>query len=537
MSSPGGTPPPDPDELGPAAVLGPPTEAALNRGALQERAVRGVTWTMIHTAVAIPVAFVVNLLIARVLGVEDYGRLAFLTALMEFVSGLLASGFGAAVMQFGSKAHAAGRTQEVAALLSKWQGFRVIFAMPILSLVVVFATDVTPTAIAIAVVFGVVLPSTLDGAAACLGIENKTAAGAKITLITSLVTQAAVVAVLLLVGSAEAVWFTRLIVSGLAIAMCLIPISKAYRRAVLRPTLPRHLPPGFLRFAVLMGASGVVGGLVTSRSEIFVMNAIASPAAVGIFALAFGLSSHVFAPAQAFAFPLIPAISGLREVDSDSVPPAFRRVMRVGSTVVGLLSAGVIAPLAALVPSLYGAEFSQAAPVVVALAISAGLVTCFTPVYAFVTSRLSGGAILKANLVALALDLGLAFALIPVIGVWGAVIANAAGALTTLMILLRLELRQLGLGALDLIGDTLPVYVGSTVAAVAFFASEGLEVPALVRAVALGVLGTAVYLGAVRLLRSGLTPTDAEVLSRGLPRVTRPVGGLVVRLITGRAPA
>ena len=144
MSTPDRTPPPDPDELGPAAVRGPPTEAALNRGALQERAVRGVTWTMIHTAVAIPVAFLVNLLIARVLGVEDYGRLAFLTALMEFVSGLLASGFGAAVMQFGSKAHAAGRTQEVAALLSKWQGFRVLFAMPILSLVVVFATGLNP---------------------------------------------------------------------------------------------------------------------------------------------------------------------------------------------------------------------------------------------------------------------------------------------------------------------------------------------------------------------------------------------------------
>ena len=267
------------------------------------------------------------------------------------------------------------------------------------------------------------------------------------------------------------------------------------------------------------------------------ISAILAPAAVGIFALAFGLSSHVFAPAQAFLGPLIPAISGLREVDSGAVPAAFRKVMRVGSTVVGLLSAGVIAPLAALVPSLYGAEFSQAAPVVVALGISAGLVTCFNPVYAFVTSRLSGGSILKANIVALVLDLALAFALIPFIGVWGAVIANAAGALTTLTILLRLELRQLGLRVRDLLGDTLPVYVGAVVAAVAFFASEGLEVPALARAIALGVLGTAAYLGVVRLLRSGLTPTDAEVLSRGLPRFVRPVGGLMVRLITGRATA
>jgi O-antigen/teichoic acid export membrane protein len=537
MSTSAEVPPGDPDELGPAAVLGPTTDAALNRGALQDRAVRGVTWTMIHTAIAIPVAFLVNLLIARVLGVADYGRLAFLTALMEFVSGLVASGFGAAVMQYGSKAHAAGRTVEVAELLAKWQGFRVLFAMPILSLVVVFATDVSPAAVAVAVVFGVVLPSTLDGAAACLGIENKTAAGAKITLITSLVTQAVVVAVVLLVGSPEAVWFARLIVSGLAIGMCLIPISKAYRRAVLRPTLPRQLPPGFLRFAVLMGASAVVGGLVTSRSEIFVMNAVSAPAAIGVFALAFGLSSHVFAPAQALVGPLVPAISGLREVDANAVQPAFRRVMRVGSVVVGLLSAGVIAPLATLVPSLYGAEFTQAASVLVVLSLSAGLVTCFGPVYAFVASRLSGGAILRANVVALAFDLGLAFALIPVIGVWGAVIASAAGNLTSITMLLRLEVKQLGLRVLDLLRDTIPVYLGGAVAALAFFASEPLEIPTVVRAVSLGLLGSAAYLSGLHLLGSGLTATDADVLSRGLPRRLRPAGRLMVRLIIARGAA
>jgi O-antigen/teichoic acid export membrane protein len=489
---------------------------------------------MIHTVIAIPVAFLVNLLIARVLGVADYGRLAFLTALMEFVSGLLASGFGAAVMQFGSKAHAAGRTAEVAALLSKWQGFRVLFAMPVLSLVVIFATDVTPAAIAVAVVFGVVLPSSLDGAAACLGIENKTASGAKITLLTSLTTQAAVVVVLLLVRTPEAVWFIRLVVSGLAIGLCLVPISKAYRRAVLRPALPRHLPPGFLRFAVLMGASGVVGGLVTSRSEIFVMNVLAAPAAVGIFALAFGLSSHVFAPAMAFLGPLIPAISGLREVDRDAVQPAFRRVMRVGCTVVGLLSAGVVGPLAALVPTLYGAQFREAAPVVVVLGVAAGHVVAFNPVYAFVTSRLSGGTILKANLVALALDLGLAVALIPSLGYWGAVVANAAGALTTLVILLRLELRELVLRPAQFVGDSAPVYVGGAIAAVAFFATAGLDLPALVRAPVLGLVGVGAYLLALRLLHSGLTDADAGVLLRGLPRPLRRVGGAVVRALTAR---
>jgi O-antigen/teichoic acid export membrane protein len=211
--------------------------------------------------------------------------------------------------------------------------------------------------------------------------------------------------------------------------------------------------------------------------------------------------------------------------------------MRVGSVVVGLLCAAVIAPLAALVPTLYGAEFAQAAPVVVALGISAGIATAFNPVYAFGTSRLSAGTILNANLIALALDLGLAFALIPSIGVWGAVIANAAGSLTTLLILVRIEVKQLGLARADLLRDTLPVYLGSVVAALAFLASEGVDVPAVVRACVLGVVGVGAYLVGVQALRGGLTAPDAGALARGLPRVARPVGSVVLRLLTRRGVA
>ena len=219
----------------------------------------------------------------------------------------------------------------------------------------------------------------------------------------------------------------------------LFPISATYRRAVLRPRLAgRGLPAGFWRFAIPFAAASVVGGLVLSRSEIFVMQWLADPAALGLFALAFGVAGHVFAPAQAFVGPLVPAISGLHEVDTDAAAtPAFTRTLRAGSTIVALLMASALAALALLVPVLYGEEFSDASPLVLALGIASGLLVVGSPVTAFVSARLSAWELLRANLVALVLDVAVAVALIPLWGAWGAVAANVVGAGTRLLLLMR----------------------------------------------------------------------------------------------------
>ena len=507
-------------------------QEVMSAGNLQQRAVQGAAWTVINTFVGIPIAFGVNLVVARVLGAADYGRLALLTALMEFVSAVLTRGVATAVIQFGSKAHAAGRTADVARLLSQWQGFRLLVAMPVLGAVVFVVADVPPEAMVLALVFGVVLPAALDGGAACLGIENKTADGAKIALLTTLITQVAVLAVAWLARTPDAVWATRLVVSGSTVALCLFRISPAYRVAVLRPMLPRGLPPGFWAFAVPMGLAGVVSGLISSRSEVFVMSWLAEPAALGIYALAFGLAVHAFAPAQALVGPLIPAISGLREVDEGAVRPAFRRVTRAGSTVVALILSTALAPLALLVPLLYGAEFEEASPVVLALGITAGLATVGGPIFAFVSARLSGKAILAANLIALVVDIGLAILLIPILSTWGAVIANAGGAVTTLTILGTRELRALGLPARTALRDASPAVIGSVCSAVVFVAGAQAHAPVVVRAVGAGLAGGLLCIAIMRVLRVGLTSEDRGAVGRAIPSRAGRVADLLLRWVS-----
>jgi O-antigen/teichoic acid export membrane protein len=520
--------PPEPQEPG-----APPSSSATDRARLQDGAIRGATWTIIYTAVSLPVAFVVNLVVARILGVSDYGRLAFLTSLMDVASGVISLGFGAALVQFGSKFHASGREEELRRLLSAAQGFRILVAAPVLALVVVLVVDVPPAMLAIAVLFGVFVPAALDGAAACVWIENKSAAGAKLAIFTSLTTSAAVVVAAVVGRTPDAVWASRLVVSGAAVALSLLVISPSYRRAVLRPRLPRGLPRGFWKFSLPAAAAGVIGGLVMSRSEVFFMAWLATPAAIGAFALAYGLAGHLFAPAEALVGPLIPAISGLRMVDAPAVAPAFRRTLRASSTVVGVLIGAAVVPVALLVTTLYGEEYADAAPLVVVLGISAGLVIVFSPVFAFISSRLSAVELLRANVVALAADAALAIALIPLIGVWGAVVANVGASGVRLGMLVRGEIRHLGLRWREVAHLVRPALLGVVLCGGLWLVTRAVG-DDVSTALLAGAVGLAGYGLALKLGRTGLTEADARSIARPFQGRLRPVLRVVLPLITHR---
>ena len=515
----------------------PGTTEGLSRRELQDRAVSGVTWTMVNTVVSLPVAFLVNLVVARVLGVVDYGRLAFLTVVMELAAGIVMLGVNPALVQFGAKAHAAGRRAEVTDLLSKVQGFRLLVAAPILTVVVVVVvSDVGPWFKLIAVVFGVVLPAALDGAPACLGIENKTAAGAKVVLVSNVLTQLAVLGTVLVVAQADVVWAVRLIMLSVTVLLCLIPISASYRRAVLRPRFPRGFPQGFWRFALPTGLAALLSTLVVSRTEVLALTWLSDPVSVGLFALAFGLAGHMYAPAQAIIGPLVPAISGLREVDAPSVAKAFGRALRGSSTVVALLSGIALPVVAVLTPTLYGSSYTGIEPVVLAIGVANGFLVVGAPVSAFVMARLSASRVLVASLIALLVDVVLALGLIPVWGVWGAVVANIGAATTQMLILLVSELTALHLSWATVGRDIVPVFIGAVVALLAWYASTFVPSVWWAAAVAavIGVVGVVALLWAGR---SGLTAGDLGAVVRVLPGRARGPVGAILRSVRWRDEA
>lgn len=508
---------------------------SLDRSDIQRRAVQGAGWTLIHTVVSIPVAFVVNLVVARVLGVIDYGRLAYLSTIMDIVGAILSVGLGTALVQYGARRHATRKYSEVEHLLSISQGFRLYFVAPVLTIVVLLLVDVPPVLMVVAIVFGVILPNTFGGASAGLSIENKTASDARYAMLDNLITQGAVVTAVLIAGQADVVWSARIAASGIAAALFLIPLLPRYRRAVIRPKWPRGFPKGFWRFAIPTGISMLIAQLVVTRTEVLFLDVLSTPAEVGIFALAFGVASNVFAPAQSITGPLIPALSSLTETtDRQTMARAFLRTIRASSTVSALLIAGGIPAIAALVPLLYGHEFSSATLPVLVLGCTGGVAVASTPVIAFTLARLSARRLLSVNLISLAVNVILAVTLIPGLGVWGAVIANAGGVLVRMAILLDGEARALALPLRSILALLTPVAVGIASAWLAWGAATLTDLPGLVEAVLCGVIGLTAVLVLLRLFSSGLEMADAQAILHAAPRGTRTVLRLLLSFVTRR---
>lgn len=500
-----------------------PEVTRLNSAQLQDRAVKGVAWTMLHTVTAVPIVFAVNLLLARVLEPSGYGRLAFLSSLIGILTSVLALGLSSAMIQFGAKAHAAGRTAEVRHILSASQGFRLLIVAPILTLIVLWLIDVPMALLVLAVLFGVWVPAALDGATIALYIENKSAAGARVAMASTILVQAGVVTVVLWIGTADSVWAVRVVLSAAVIALALLVISPVYRRAVLRPRLPRGFPPGFWRFALPTGAAALIGELALSRTEVVVLMWLSTPEQVGLFALAFGVSAHVFGPAHALTGPLIPAVAGLREVGLEHVRTAFSRTLRAASVVVAVLSAGVIPALTALVPLLYGPEYAAAAPALLALGIAAGLAVIAGPVTAFIMARLSARRLLTANLAALSVDLVLAVALIPALGLWGAVVANASAMAVQLAMLLESERRDLDLSIWAVLSMLKPILIGSTACVLSWWLFAMLTWGPGPTAVVSSVGALLILWSSLYVTRSGFEVEDRDAILRSLPTTVVPM--------------
>lgn len=504
----------------------------LTAAQLQRRAASGAAWTLLHTVLSLPVAFLVNIVLARVLGPAGFGRLAYLTALMSIATLIVSAGIGTGLIQFGSKAHAMGDRRRVQALLSRSQGFRVLWAAPVLTLVVVVLGDAQPALLIGAVVFGVWVPAAVGGATACLTIENRTAAGAKLAIVMNVVTQVGVLLSLYSFGSPDGVWLTRLVVSGLAPLLAIPIIAPIYRRAVLRIKAPWRLPREFWRFALPAGASGIVAALALDRTEVILLEHLSTAQQVGIYALAFGLAGHAFAPAQSLLTPLVPAISGLREVDGESVGRAFLRVVRTSATIVGAIIAVGAPVLAVLVPVIYGVEYAAASNLVFALTASAGVTVVTFPMIAFVSARLRGMSVLRLNVVALGAMSAIALLTVPVIGAWGAVLAKASVGLVRFALLLITERGSFDASTGSSLRASSPMWLGMLAAGISYGCVALANITPLLQASVALPLGLLAFVLGLSLSRTGLTPADARLVSGIGPRLLRRLTAPVVRCFT-----
>jgi O-antigen/teichoic acid export membrane protein len=501
----------------------------LEASTLQRRAISGSLWTGAHTLVSIPIAFAANAVVARALGVTDYGQLAFLTATLTLAMQFANLGFSPALIQWGSAAEARGQRPEAERLLRRSLGFHTLVELPILATLAIVLTRNNSWWIAASLLVAVSAACVFSGGALSVTIENRTAANAKLAIVTNLGNQSASVIVALVTGSAVAVWATRTASAAVAVGLILFLLPRSRRRTVLRPALPRGFDAGFWRFASLTWIAGIVALLVFSRSEVFLLKAFHKDAALGVFALAFGLSQQLTAPADSMLLALLPAVAGVLSAWPERAAAAFDRATRVSALACGALTVAVVPALVFLLPLIYGRAFRPAAWLLVPLA----LVSCFqsvnNPVTAFVNARRRAGLILRANVAALVVNVVVAIALIPAFGAWGAVAANVAGQLVAIFALALSEplIRDRRLAVL--IRAYLPFLVSVVILAIVLppcaFLRQWSELSAAIVAC---VFASSAYVIALRLSKSGLTTGDRDAL---IGSVSQRARSRVVRLL------
>lgn len=526
--------PPTPAEAGVHLPTG--VETSLSRPEIQRRAVSGALWTAIHATTSVPVAFAANAVVARLLGVASYGKLALLALALTLANQTSNAGVSDAVIQWGSAAEARGARSTATALLRKSLGFHLIVQLPALLLTVLLLGRGHGAGVMLVLVTGVTLPVLMASVSLSLTVENNTAAAAKVAMLSNLLLQLTLVALAASTRSAVWVWAGRTAAAGILLPLNLMIVDRRRWREVLAPLFPRGLPAGFWRYALQTCASGLVGMLVFSRSEIFFLSALGSKNDVGLYALAFGLAGQITAPVDALLGPLMPAAAGVLATAPGATARAVGRALRGSAVIAGMILAAVVPSLSVLIPSIYGSGFARAALVFIPMAALSCLQSCLNPLMAFANARRRSRFILKLNIAALVVDGVTAVVAIPRMGVWGAVVANLAGQLVVLAALAIAEASALALSVRLLLNDAGTWFFGLLAAGFSLLAVSWAEVSVLKAALGFSV-GVFTFILLLRLSRTGLTANDWSALNAGSPRfLSGPFRLLRVVLGTARRP-
>jgi len=509
--------------------------APIGRAELQHRAVSGSVWTSVHTVFSTPVNFAANLVVARLLGPAGYGVVAIYT--LAYVLGLKASeaGYNGATGNWGTAAEARGDRDGATRLIRQGVGWQLLVEVPVLgAIVLVISWGHSPVIIA-SLLVAVVVGAALSGLGHAILVENRTAAAARLTMISNLVLQAVVVLVALRTRDPLAVFAARTLFTALMAVLLFLPLDRSRRWLVLKPLLPRHMPEGFWKFAGINTVSALVAALAVSRTEVFVLDIFHDGAMVGYFALAYGLASQLTNPIDAVILPLGIGILGLVTTAPHRAGAVLLRATRYTAAGSGVLTAIALPVVTVLVPVLYGRAYDPVMPIVIPLGIASCLVSLHNPLMSFVSARRRADVELRAMLVALVVDGALSFALIPVIGVWGAVVANILGGLASLPLLLSFELPIQHTSLTAFLGSTVDWLVSLPAAGIAVGSALLVGHGPWVEAAVGGTVGAVAFVVAVRLVRGGFTEEDLGGFLTSVPAaLRRPIRLGFTLLGTGR---
>ena len=490
--------------------------------------------------VRVGLGVLVSVLVARYLAPDDTGRYAFLLWLAGLLAVGLSLGFPTAVTRYTAEAVGGGHPRAAGALLRvvvRWQATLAVVAAVLLAagalvvsrpwrLPLVFTALSMP-----ALVLHGSLSAFLSGLQAfrwqaLLGVG---ALALQLALFGLVIASGGGVTGLLL---AHAVANTAGLVAVGALAR-----REGRRRGALpaSPMPARDTRAEVLRYARGVSALVILDAIVWQRTEVAFLQALATPAEVAFYALAFGVAAQVSRiPYQAsiVLFPSFPALVGAGRVAelASLHATAMRYLVLLGAP----LAVGLAVTAPAIARVLWGAAYSPAGVVLAVLALGSLLAFAAGASPAVLHATKQQDRLLRQGLLAAAVDLALALALVPLAGALGAAVANVVAQGLGSLLAIRAAVRVAGAGVpagalVRIVTAALTMGVVAGVPVVTLGGGPGLA--------AAVVLGAAAYPLALRALRA-LSSEDldrARLLVERLPAGAR-AGGLALAGFLCRGP-
>lgn len=490
----------------------------VHRRRLQTDMVRGSLWTAVASLTTLPVTLLVNVVVARSLGADGLGRLGTFVAGYALVSALVNMGWSEATVQWLAAARARGKRADEVGLVRSCTGYHCLVEGPLLAvitLLVLWQSGPVPAVIAAAAIW---LTQALGTSTVIMTATARNAFSARLALVINMAGLAATASVASTTHLPAGTWAAQVTVAAFAPLYAFVRLDPWLRRAMLRPRLTLRAPHGFFVYAVSACASGLVATLVWGRSELFVLRAHGLVAAAGVFVIITGLAGQITVPMDSLMGPLTPTAAGLVASEPSLARDAMRRALRV-SALLGALTASVAVPATflLLVP-LYGKSFGTGRSALLALVLVSCLQSVAGPLTSFAFAMRSAPTVLRNNVVCLLVDAALAIGLVPLIGLWGAVLASVTSQTLNLILLARVvQVRMdVSLGNLAVCSRVFLPGAMSGSLAVSICALVPVPLPGQLALVVLGPAVLVMCLYCVPALR--LTAGDGSAIVKSLPR-------------------
>jgi O-antigen/teichoic acid export membrane protein len=407
--------------------------------------VRGSLWTSVATTLGMPISLAANVLVARSLGTHGLGRFATYTAIFAIVLAVTNLGFSEATVQWLASATARGEETERRELIRRCAGFHLFLSAPASACCAFLLLAGSGPVVAIGGALAVCLMQGLGTSTVINTATARNALTAQLALIAGTAGQIGLVTAAIASHRPGITWAVQLSLMFVGPLLAISGLTPDERSALFRPRLALRGPSGFWTYAASACIGGLVATLVFGRSEVLVLRANGLLAGAGVFTVITGLAGQMTGPLDSLLAPLTPIAAGLVAIDRPRAVRAFERSLRV-TAILGTLASCVLVPAGVVgIRVLYGHAFASApAPFAVL-----GLVSCLQTVVgaftAFAFATRSAARVLRINVVCLVVDATIAISLVPILGLWGAVVANCAAQILSLLWMSSLVSRRLGL--------------------------------------------------------------------------------------------